>query len=236
MIFRFNHSQVYDRDKFIERDFNGNLKEYTLLKFCRKPGFEEVNKPKRKIFSPSLSLDKSLSRSKRNIRDIALCNNFEYFFTQTVSSSAPCNREDLEDVVRLLKKSFKAYQRINKDFKYVIIYERHKDGKGVHLHGLLKGLGNDLYINKNGYLSLKRLENIGFNSLSKIKDVIKCSNYITKYITKNMCRTANNQVYFCSRGLIRSKVSNIDFDVDKYELVYYNEYCKKYILKKECSK
>ena len=81
-----------------------------------------------------------------------------------------------------------------------------------------------LYINNNGYYSCSILDNIGFNSFSKIKDYNKCCNYITKYITKDCIRNEHNQIYISSRGLKKA---------DKYEIPcidldwsFENDFCK----------
>lgn len=139
----------------------------------------------------------SLSRSKRRIKDICLCNDFEYFVTMTVSSKIKeYNRFDLENCVDNCKKFMKKIQRKSKDFKYIYIIEEHKEG-GYHFHGMMKNLPkDDIYINNNCYLSSHILDDLGYNSFTKINDYNKTCNYITKYITKKCCRTDNNQVFF----------------------------------------
>lgn len=144
--------------------------------------------------------EKSISRTKRNLRELALCNNWEYFATWTVNS-LNCDRFSLSNCQQLMHKVLKAYKRINKDFKFLFITERHKNG-AFHFHGFVKGLGDDIYTNYNGFLSVKFFdEKIGFFSLSKIRDYEKCCNYICKYITKDCVKNEHNQIYFCSRGL-----------------------------------
>lgn len=140
----------------------------------------------------------SLSRTKRNIREICFCNDFQFFCTFTLNSKS-CDRFSLEQAQDTLKKHLKAYKRKNKDFKYIFITEKHKNG-AFHFHGLVSGI-SDFYVNDNGFLSSKHWDKLGFNSFSKIKDYNKCCNYITKYITKDACRNEHNQIYICSRGL-----------------------------------
>lgn len=172
----------------------------------------------------------SLSRTKRRIKEILLCNNFEYFATLTVSSKIPeYNRFDLEDCVDNIKKLMKKIKRNYSDFKYLYIIEEHKKG-GYHFHGMIKGLPADVfYINKNGFLSCKLFDVLGFNSFDKIRDYNKCCNYITKYITKNCCRTENGQIYFCSRGLKKpSEELMIPCDLKNiFGECFENEYCQK---------
>lgn len=73
----------------------------------------------------------SLSRTKRNILEISLCNAFEYFVTLTVKLNNV--RYDLELAQSELKKLLKAYKRKYKNFKFIIITEKHKDG-AYHFH------------------------------------------------------------------------------------------------------
>ena len=125
-----------------------------------------------------------------------------------------------------IKKRFKAYKRKNKDFIYLIIFEKHKDG-AYHLHGLLGGLGLDLYKNNNGYLSLYDFEELGFNSLSVIKDKIKVSSYITKYITKDFVKTSSGYSYFHSKDLKFAKRFYLDdFDFSNLKLKFENDFVK----------
>ena len=169
----------------------------------------------------------STSRIKSKIKDYCECNNFEYFFTQTLIE----NRDDLETFKKNIQKKFKAYKRINKNFIYLIIFEKHKDGC-YHLHGVVGGLGSDVYINDNFYLSLKFFEDLGYNSLSRIKNIFKISNYITKYITKDLIKTESGYSYFHSKNLnvpIREKVKYIPVNA---ELIFENDYIKKWVVKK----
>lgn len=227
----YSQNFVYERDIWSVKEFP-NSKEISLLKSHRKKGFEEINRKKSVLKSKSDikiedSLRCSLSRTKSSIRDLALCNNFEFFYTQTFCGDY---RYNFEKVVETYKKSLKAYKRKNNDFKFLVIYEKHSDG-AIHLHGLLKGLGDDLYINEYGYYSIKHFEKLGFCSLSRIRDYEKCCNYITKYISKEFLKTSKNQIYFCSRGLdkpIKKYYSYNEIDINKLELIYENDYIKKY--------
>lgn len=172
--------------------------------------------------TPDEEIDRiSLSRTKRNIREIAICNNFTHFATITVNSQF-ADRFSLQKCQDLLKLKIKSkIRRYNKDFAYIFITEKHKDG-AFHFHGLVKNL--DFYTNDHGYLSNKVFDEIGFNSFSKIRDFEKTCNYITKYITKDCIRNENNQIYICSRGLKKA---------DKYEINpinikwgFENDFCK----------
>lgn len=212
MKFIYSKQSAYST-RFFLYNYNNNNFRIVKIKSCRNSGFEEIKKKNSFIDVNSEEIKRqSLSRTKRNIRELALCNDFEYFATFTVNSEK-CDRYVLNDVQYKLKKVLHKIKRNNKNFAFLIITEKHKDG-AFHFHGLIKGI-SDLYINDNGYLSSKIFDNeLGFNSFSKIKDYTKCCNYITKYITKDCIKNSHNQIYISSRGLkkaTREDFTNIDF-------------------------
>ena len=211
MNFLYNKNQVYST-RFFLYNYNDNNFRIVKIKSCRNSGFEELKKKNTFIDINSEEVQRaSLSRTKRNIRELALCNNFEYFATFTVNSEK-CDRFSLNEVQDNLKKILHKIKRRNKDFSFLIITEKHKDG-AFHFHGLIKGIDN-LYTNSNGYLSSYDFDLLGFNSFSLIKDYTKCCNYITKYITKDCIKNSHNQIYISSRGLLkatREELHNIDF-------------------------
>lgn len=140
----------------------------------------------------------SLSRTKSRIRELALCNNFEYFGTITINGYF-LNRYELDDCQARLKKTLRNIHLKNTDFKYLIITEKHKDG-AFHFHGLFSGL--ELSLNEFGYYYNKDIsKTLGYNSFSKIRDYNKTCNYITKYITKDCVKNSRNQLFIRSKGL-----------------------------------
>lgn len=215
MKFLYNNHDVY-RETYRLYQYNDNDFRIVLNKYCRQKGFEDV---KTNNYIPKTDSEEvqrvSLSRSRKRIREIALCNDFEYFATITVNSKN-CDRFSLSACQESLRKKLHKLKRKNKNFAFLFITEKHKDG-AFHFHGLVRGL--ELYINNNGYFSNSVFDEIGFNSFSKIKDYTKCCNYICKYITKDCIKNEHNQIYFCSRGLKKPLSYNIKpIDIDwKYE-------------------
>ena len=211
MKFLYTKNDVYNT-RFFLYNYNGFDYRIVKIKSCRNSGFEDIKSKNTFIDVNSDEVQRcSLSRTKRNLRELALCNNFEYFSTLTIDS-AKCDRYTLDICQTKLKKILKKIKRKNPDFAYIFITEKHKDG-AFHFHGLIKGL-NDFYTNNNNYLSSLDFDELGFNSFSKIKNYSKCCNYITKYITKDCVRNSNNQIYISSRGLLKStreEFSYIDF-------------------------
>lgn len=184
-------------------------KKSTQLSFIAKTDSEEIQRI-------------SLCRTRTNIKEIALCNNFEFFATLTINSKN-ADRFSLQECQDLLKKKLKKLKRKNSNFAYIFITEKHKNG-AFHFHGLIKGV-DDFYINSNGYLSHSIFDEIGYNSFSKINDYTKTCNYILKYITKDCIKNENNQIYICSRGLKRATKFEITSNIE-IQWKYENEFCK----------
>lgn len=223
MQFIYNNFQVVNEKHYIKHYLN--FSEIILLKSCKLPGFECINKKHTSSFEISRI---SSSRIKSKIRDYALMNDFQFFYTQTINSNF--DRFNLEEFKKLILKKFKAYKRINKDFIYLIIFEKHKNG-AYHLHGLIGNVGVDLHKNSNGYDTLEFFTDIGFNSLSKIKDKDRVANYILKYISKDISKTNSGYSYFHSKGLKLPTKDEIYVDnFDSLQLVYENSYLKKFIM------
>lgn len=210
-------------EKYYMYQYNDNSFRVVRLKACRQPGFEEIKKKKNNYIDNKNDEETervSLSRTRRNIRELSLCNDFEYFTTFTINSNS-CDRFNLTECQTLLRKKLKALKRKNNNFAYLFITEKHKDG-AFHFHGLIKGI-TDFYINENGFLSHKLFDEIGFNSFSKIRDYNKCCNYITKYITKDCVKNEAGTVYISSRGLkkaIRTEIEPVALDWS-----YENDFC-----------
>lgn len=192
--FIFSPKKIRDT-KFILYHYNDDDIRIVKLNSCRKKGFEEIGAQQNLTEkTEKKEIDRiSISRTRRNIREIALCNDFEYFATFTINEKK-CNRFSLQECQDLLRNRLKALKRKNKQFAYIFITEKHKNG-AYHFHGLIKGIDN-FYINNNGYYSHEIFDALGFNSFSKIKDYNKCCNYITKYITKDCVKNdARHGIY-----------------------------------------
>lgn len=217
--FLFSKNLVYHSKCYLY-NYNNRFFRISFLKSCRDKGFEDI--------SVSTKTDKkevdriSLSRTRRNIRELALCNDFEYFCTMTVNSSK-CDRYSLDEVQDNLRKCLRNIRNNSECFKYLIITEKHTDG-AFHFHGLMSGV-SDLYINKYGYMSNSKLDILGFNSFSKIKSIEKVANYILKYISKDCVKNSKNQVYISSRGLKKAERTQLNTNIkNDIEFSFSNDY------------
>lgn len=220
---KYSTNDVFSTKYFLY-SYNDNFSKLVKIKSCRNKGFEITKEDNKKTSDEEIERI-SLSRTKKNIKEIALCNNFEYFVTFTVNSLT-CDRFSLIECQNKLKELLKAYKRKYKEFAYLIITEKHKNG-AFHFHGLCKGFSkNDLYTNNNGYISSMHFDILGFNSFSRIREYNKCCNYITKYISKDCVKNDTNQIYICSRGLKRADKSELDIFLDGGILWdFQNSYC-----------
>lgn len=202
----FNSHEVY-KPAYIFTQYNDKHYKITYCKAVRSPGFEFIGDSTAEYIDNIETQRVSLSRTKRHIKEICFANDFQYFATITVDSKN-CDRYSLDNVQNLLKYTIQEkIRRKNKDFAYIFITEKHKDG-AFHFHGLVKNI--DLYVNDNGYFSSSAFDNIGYNSFSPIKDYSKTCNYITKYITKECIKNSHNQIYISSRGLKKALTYSIE--------------------------
>lgn len=202
----FSKNLVYHSKCYLY-NYNNRYFRISFLKSCREKGFEDISASKKTC---KKEVDRiSLSRTRRNIRELALCNDFEYFCTMTVNSSK-FDRYFLDEVQDNLRKCLRNIRNSSNDFKYLIITEKHKDG-AFHFHGLMSGL--DLYVNKFGYLSCSKLDVLGFNSFSEIQSLEKVANYILKYITKDCVKNSKNQIYISSRGLKKAERTELNTNI-----------------------
>lgn len=232
----FTKHSVY-AEKYFLYQYNDQDFRIVKQKYCRQSGFEEKKKEKQLSYIPQTESEEieriSLSRTKKNIRELCLSNNFQFFVTFTVASEK-ADRFSLTEVQKLLRKKLKALKRKNSDFAYLIITEKHESG-AFHFHGLIKGIDvsnfvryteKDFDLSLGNKLPTKLIKAIkrgdiiyhfpffdqgmGYNTISPIKSYTKCCNYITKYITKDCVKNEAGTVYISSRGLKKADVYEIE--------------------------
>lgn len=148
-------------------------------------------------------------RAKNAIMEIALCNDWEHFVTLTLSPEK-FDRYDLHKWQKALSVWIGNFNRkYGCKVKYLLIPEHHKDG-AWHMHGLFSGLPAEA-LRKNcfGYLDLPEYsERFGFINFSKIKDPVRVSRYITKYVSKSLSERMKDygaHLYYASKGLNRKE-------------------------------
>lgn len=167
---------------------------------------------------------RSVRRSKDSIYKLSLCNDWEFFCTFTFSKSNFRYEYDV-CIKRFRQWIANIKKRFCPDLKYLFIVEPHKDG-AYHLHGLMSNLGGLPLLKKKNWGIYERyvIENYNFgrNEISPVVDSARISNYITKYITKELFfKGLNKHNYFCSRNLNHPEVSTYDvpgLQIDRFYL------------------
>lgn len=107
-----------------------------------KLNFIDFGKRERSFDFSSTSAE-SIRKARSRIRDICLCNDFDYFCTFTFSPEL-INRFSQADIIPELSKFFKNYFRRNSG-SYIFIPEKHENG-AFHFHGFLSTNNRDCSI------------------------------------------------------------------------------------------
>lgn len=167
------------------------------------------------------SLYSSLNRTRSALYMYARQCNWEYFITLTYS---PDKIESRYDFSLCMKKAHKwidnCKQRKAKDLLYLLVPEQHKDG-AWHIHGLLCYTTGLTFTDSGKRFDGKIVYNLddwklGFSTATKVTDTYKVSNYITKYITKDLCAVIpGKQRYFVSKSIPKPKTFTALIDPDE---------------------
>lgn len=175
----------------------------------RLPTFEESERSARN----------SLNRTKQNIYKYSRQANWEYFITLTFDGTK-VDRYDFDICIKKANKWFNNQKsRYAHDLKYLFVPEQHKDG-AWHIHGVICDIGEmkltdsgRVAIGKKSYIRSTKNANyptiynlsgwrFGFSTATKVKDKHKVANYITKYLTKDLCEcTFGKKRYYKSYNI-----------------------------------
>ena len=210
-------------------------------------------------------LQKSINRTKTKISDYILCNNFTHFITFTFDPKnskvkSEENRHDLLKMSKLLmtwinSEQINHFRLHGQRFKYLIVPERHKNN-AWHFHAVFEDYKNeieDFYSSKNKYLTVDEIRSknkkpknqrgfiprytLGRSEIAPIKDKTKMSNYIKKYITKELINEKNKKRYWCSKNLktpeIIENIVESSTTISKEYLLKEYDYHKIYIIPKD---
>lgn len=163
------------------------------------------------------SVRSSMNRTKNTVYDYARANAWEWFVTLTFAPDK-VDRYDYDACVQKLSNWLdNTKKRKCRDMRYVAVPEKHKDG-AYHFHLLMsdideldmvdsgkKDKGNVIY-NIGNY-------RFGWTTATRVRDTSKASNYITKYITKDLCSmTKGKKRYWNSRNLNKGEVQELVLD------------------------
>ena len=152
------------------------------------------------------SLYSSINRTKNKIYEYAKSNDWEWFLTFTFDKNV-VDRYDYKAVSRKMIFWLNNVKKLHcPDMKYIIVPEFHKDG-AVHFHGLLSNCDGLDFIDSGHMVDGEVIYNVssyglGFTTATKVRDSLKVSGYICKYITKELCSMGKGfKRYWASRNL-----------------------------------
>lgn len=188
------------------------------------PGWEErkqhirVTKPQKACNEPHR---RSISRARKKVHDIAALNDFKYFVTWTLDSKM-IDRESPRVIARKLKRFLSNRVKRN-NMSYLVVPELHKDGKGVHMHGLISGdfrLVDSGKRTKDGKIIYNMPDwKYGFSTCMEITgDREATARYITKYISKAFRKIFGNFYYAGGRVKRRPPTTYVNVNYDDFDV------------------
>lgn len=152
------------------------------------------------------ALQVSMNRTKQQIYQIALANQWEIFVTMTFNQEY-VDRHDYKACSKVLSMWLNNTKRSVPQLAYIFVPEPHEDG-AWHYHGLMKNIkGLKLADSGKTTKTGDTIYNLpqykyGFTTATYVKDTDKVSGYITKYITKDLCKlTKGKKRYWASRNV-----------------------------------
>lgn len=178
--------------------------------------FRKVKREPDQEDKPVGKFDSALSRAKNIVRELALCNKWDYFVTLTFDSR--WDRYSLESRVAELMQWIQNLNKKGYSIRYLLVPEFHDDG-AVHFHGFLSGVQSasrpvwwpkSVNLKDDGsYYDCwsEYSERYGYSALAPIRDNVACGFYVSKYITKTLADKADMvgvHTYYRSKGLNRA--------------------------------
>lgn len=169
-------------------------------------------------------LPQALSRARKVVLELALCNDWKWFATFTIAKDN-FDRKNLDGYYERFSEWLKYMKKKSgKKIPYILVPEQHGDGSW-HMHGFFnsdidsflvpfKELWEDgadipyKLVQKDYYNWPEYQKKFGFCSFGKIRNKDATAFYVTKYITKAFAGDATRvglKLYYCSQGLNRSE-------------------------------
>jgi len=219
-----NSGRIDDELDLDYLDINGNVHVVTLGSETGKTSSKEQSydynpftgeyEKIRSLEDAERSLRSSRNRTKRNLFYDARSNVWEWFVTFTFAPDK-VDRFDYDAVVGKMHGWLCNIKKSFPDMKYIVVPELHKDG-AYHFHGLFANCDNLDFkesgkFDKNGNMiyNIGRYR-YGWSTAEVVIDTQCVSNYIGKYITKELCAvTFGRKRYWKSRNLEQAEKLNL---------------------------
>lgn len=156
------------------------------------------------------SIEKSINRTHRILKDYILCNNFTHFFTLTISPDY-CDRLD-DILVQSKVKTWLNNIRRHSSLGYIVVPERHKNG-ALHFHGVMTNpstlnLYDSGHKDRSGRIIYHTKQyKMGFHDFTEIGSLDAVSQYVRKYLSKQFYdREKFKKRFWASRNLKKPEI------------------------------
>lgn len=223
-MYRKDKSRVYCNFAEIKKYTDGY---YRLVVYKTDKCFEFPDKEKQEENVNDEKLENNISRARATIFELAMCNDWQFFVTLTLSPQK-YDRFNLEKFRKDLARFIKDYNYNHSlQIKYMFVPEQHQDG-AWHMHGFIKGLTEKeyeafklgfpnklpMYIvgklreGQDVYNWIQFADKFGYTILEPVKSKEAASMYVMKYISKNLAKSIKElgaHLYYCSKGLKRAE-------------------------------
>lgn len=184
------------------------------------------------------SRKQNLYKTKSKLRDYARNNYFDKFWTLTFDPKKFGSSDNLrfEEMQKFLKRMTRKYGKFN----YLAVPERHKSG-AIHWH-MMTGYFEPKLIDSGKRYKEKVIFNcpeweFGFTNVQNVRSKKKISNYVSKYITKDLMDSParrNKKKYWASRSLELPKTFGIKELLNlNIEPDFESDICKIYEIEKK---
>ena len=163
------------------------------------------------------SVDTSIARTRKVMREILSANTWNYFVTLTFNSSEQ-DRTDDKAVCKQWTKFRRDIRVRYPSMRYVAVMERHKSG-AIHFHLVVGGITEkELKLVYSGHNDKKGRQiyncyawKYGFSTVTAVDDTEKVSSYILKYIGKSLGVSDDfKKRYWASKNCNRPKKRFVD--------------------------
>lgn len=167
----------------------------------------------------------SMNRTKNRVYYLARSNTWDWFVTLTLDPER-VDSHDYDVCVKHLKGWIDTVRRTCGGLKYIIVPERHKSGR-FHFHGLFACCGG-LSFTDSGHRTGggQAVYNVGryglgFSTATAVTDNSRVVQYISKYITKDLCAVSyGRKRYWASRNLEQAEIAEGLFvDAERRRLI-----------------
>lgn len=163
---------------------------------------------------PEESARVSFSRAKKKIYDIARANRWDWFLTFTFDGEK-IDRYSYADCTKAFSYWLNNMRKLCPDMVYLVVPEQHKDN-AYHFHGLFSHV-DGMNLEFSGHYDKQGREvynvgkyNWGYTTATKVSETHKASNYLTKYVTKDLCAmTKGKKKYWASRNVQVPEVTEL---------------------------